>query len=131
MKKKWIRGLLSRGRLKKMFRIMRVTFILVCCLVFYASASTYSQNTRFTLNYQNATILELIQDIESQSKFVCLYQISDLNLSKKVNAVFKNAKIEEILDVALKGEGLPADCKFAGAMIGSGLRSPKMKNENI
>ncbi|MEI7423897.1 MAG: TonB-dependent receptor [Prolixibacteraceae bacterium] len=85
---------------------MRVTFILVCCLVFYASASTYSQNTRFTLNYQNATILDLIKDIESQSKFIFLYQISDLNLNKKVNADFKNAKIEEILDVALKGEGL-------------------------
>ena len=85
-----------------MFRIMKVTFILTCCLVFSATASTYSQNTRLTLNLKNATILDLMQDIESQSKFVFLYQASDLNLNKRVDADFKEAKIEEILDVALK-----------------------------
>jgi TonB-linked SusC/RagA family outer membrane protein len=47
-----------------------------------------------------------MQDIESHSKFIFLYQINDLNLNKKVNAEFKDAKIEEILDAVLKGEGL-------------------------
>ena len=85
---------------------MRITFIFVCCLVFYASASTYSQNTRLTLNLKNATILELMQDIESQSEFIFLYQASDLKQNKRVSADFKNATIKEILDVTLKGEGL-------------------------
>jgi len=106
MKKKLLRASLFKRRHKKMFRIMRVTFILVCCLVFTSTASTYSQNTKLSLSMQNATILELFRDIESQSKFVFLYQAVDLNLNKKVNADFKNATINEILDVALKGEGV-------------------------
>jgi len=78
----------------------------MCCLVFSATASTYSQNTKLTLNLQNVTILDLMQNIESQSKFIFLYQVNDLNLNKKVNVDFKDANIEEILDASLKGEEL-------------------------
>ena len=106
MKKKLFHAPLLVGRRKKMFRIMRITFILVCCMVFYASASSYSQNTKLSLNTKNSTIVELIRDIESQSKFVFLYQAEDLNLNKRINADFKDATIHEILDVALKGEGV-------------------------
>ncbi|MDX9882502.1 MAG: TonB-dependent receptor [Prolixibacteraceae bacterium] len=106
MKKKLFHAPLLVGWRKKMFRIMRITFILVCCMVFYASASSYSQNTKLSLNTKNSTIVELIRDIESQSKFIFLYQAEDLNLSKRINADFKDATIQEILDVAFKGEGI-------------------------
>ncbi len=91
---------------KKMFRIMRITFFLVCCMTLYASGSIYSQNTRLSINGQDATIKELMQRVESQSKYVFLYQAGDLNLDKKVNQDFKNATIDEILRVILKGENV-------------------------
>ena len=104
MKKKLFHAFLSKGWHKKMFRIMRITFILVFGMVFYASASSYSQNTRLSLNMKNATILEMIRDIEAQSRFVFLYQAEDLNLDKKISADFNNVTIEEILNVVLEGE---------------------------
>ena len=93
-----------RGWYKKWVKIMRLTIVLVCSLFFYASGSTYSQNTRLSLDVQNSTLLELIQKIESQSKFVFLYQAGDLNLDKQVNTTFKDATINEILNVALQGQ---------------------------
>lgn len=106
MKKKLFPAPLPKGWSKKMFRIMRLTFILVCCMTFYASASSYSQNTKLSLSTKNSTIVELIRDIEAQSKFIFLYQAGDLNLDKRINADFKNASIQEILDVVLKDEGV-------------------------
>ncbi len=85
---------------------MRITFFLVFCMFFYASANSYSQNTRLNLTAKNSTIVELIQNIEAQSKFVFLYQAEDLNLDKKIDVDFKNATIQEILDVALEGESI-------------------------
>ncbi|MDD4193370.1 MAG: carboxypeptidase-like regulatory domain-containing protein, partial [Mangrovibacterium sp.] len=85
---------------------MRLTFILVCCMTFYAAASSYSQNTKLSLSTKNSTIVDLIRDIEARSKFVFLYQAGDLNLDKRINADFKNATIHEILDVVLKDEGV-------------------------
>ena len=95
-----------KGWYKKCFKIMRLTILFVFGLVFYASGSTYSQNTKLSLDIQNSTLLELIQKIESRSKFVFLYQANDLNLDKRVNATFKDATIDEILTVALQGQGV-------------------------
>lgn len=91
-----------RGWCKKCFKIMRLTILLVFGLVFYASGSIYSQNTKLSLEIQNSTLRELIQKIESESKFVFLYQAKDLDLNKRVNAIFKDATIDEILNVALE-----------------------------
>ena len=105
MKKNCFGASCYKGWHRKMFRIMRITFILVCCFVFYASGNTYSQ-TRLSLNAFDVTIEELIQQIESQSKYVFLYQASDLDLRKKINQEFKNATIDDILKVVLKDENV-------------------------
>ncbi len=89
---------------KKMLRIVRLTFVMIFCLVLSTEGSVYSQNTKLSLNAKDVTLLKLFQEIESQSRFVFLYRADDLDLNRKVNRDFKDASIEEILSEALKGE---------------------------
>jgi TonB-linked SusC/RagA family outer membrane protein len=91
---------------KKCLRIMRLTILLMLGFVFYASGSIYSQTTKLSMDIQNTTLSELIQQIESQTKYVFLYQAKDLNMEKRINATFKNATIHEILDVALEDQAV-------------------------
>jgi TonB-linked SusC/RagA family outer membrane protein len=89
---------------KKMLRIVRLTFVMIFCLVLAAKGSVFSQNTKLSLNAKDVTLLKLFQEIESQSRFVFLYRADDLDLNRKMNRDFKEASIEEILSEALKGE---------------------------
>ena len=104
MKKNMDHISLCREWCKKMLKIVRLTIIMVFCLVFYASGSIYSQNTRLSLTAKDITILELFREIESQSRFVFLYQADDLQLNRKINRDFRNESIGEILNEALEGQ---------------------------
>lgn len=83
---------------KKTFLTMRISLFLILLSAFQALAgSSYSQNTRLSLNLNNTTIREVLGQIESQSEFYFLYNNQLIDVERKIDLDVKNEKIEKIL----------------------------------
>jgi TonB-linked SusC/RagA family outer membrane protein len=71
-------------------------FIFVSMLT--ASASSYSQQTKFTLSLNGVTVREVFREIEANSKFILLYNEKQLDVNRKVDVSVENQTVESILD---------------------------------
>lgn len=82
-------------------RVMKITMILLTCLLVKVSAFTYGQ--RITLHKQNSNISTVLREIRQQSGYDFFY---DADLFKKSNVVsinLSNASIEEALHACFTG----------------------------
>ena len=110
MQKKWLIGIPDRESQKKLWKIMKLTIVLLIGFMMTVSAvNTYSQKTRLDINLSNTAIKGLFEYIEQNSEFVFLYRSEDFNIAKKVNVDLKDATINQILDEALSGEKVVYD----------------------
>jgi len=55
--------------LRKMFVIMKLTTLFIVIALFQVSAKTYSQSTRLSLKFENATLESVFSKIEASSEF--------------------------------------------------------------
>ncbi len=107
MKKRIMRNeVLQISLARKLLMVMKITFVLLLVGLMQVSASTYSQNTKLTLNLKNVKIAELFEEIEKNSEFRFFYDSSEIDLSKKVTVDMKKSNIEQILNVAFLETGL-------------------------
>jgi TonB-dependent starch-binding outer membrane protein SusC len=110
MQKKCLIGVPDREGQKKLWKIMKLTIVLLIGFIMTVSAAnTYSQRTKLDVNLSNASIKDVFQYIEQNSEFVFLYRNDDLNTSKKIDVELKDASINQILDQTLKDEKVVYD----------------------
>ena len=109
MKKKWLTDSHDPGILKKLGRIMRLTFILIIGFGITVHAKSYSQTTHLDIRLNDQSIRDVFEYIEDNSEFVFLYKNEDFNQNKRVNVRMKDATINQILDKILEGEGVVYD----------------------
>ncbi len=94
---------LERGEflkyLRKTMRIMRLSLFLIMISTAMAfSATSYSQNTKLTLDLNNATVKEVIKAIEDQSEFLFFYQEKHVDLNRQVTLHATEQDVETILN---------------------------------
>lgn len=91
---------LSKGEIKKILKTMKVTIclLLMSLTLTLANEATYSQKTRLNVNLRDATLKDLINEIESQSEFIFIYSEDFVDLNRKVNINVKNQTVDKILD---------------------------------
>ncbi len=83
---------------RKTLLIMRVSLFFILFSTFQVLAgASYSQTTRLSLNVNNATIKDVLGQIESQSEFYFLYNNQLINVERRVDMKVKSEKIEKIL----------------------------------
>ncbi len=107
MKKNWINGtVLSLNPFRKLFLIMRLSFVMILCCLIQVSASTYSQNTLLDIRLENASVKKLFKNIKAQSEFTFVYNVDDIEELGSITCDFSKATVEEILDYCLKGTNM-------------------------
>ncbi len=104
MKKIYENGNWPCQALKKILLVMKITSVIILISIMHVSATVYSQSTKLSLNMQEATIKEVLQKIESLSEFRFIYQNEQVDLSKKVDAKFKEKNVEAILNRIFEDE---------------------------
>ncbi len=106
MKKKlMVRKALKVFPPSKMFFIMKLFVIIICLSSFMAApSSSYSQDTKLTLNVVNTSIKQVLTEIEENSEFFFVYNNNLINVEKKVSFDVNNSKISNILETLFKGE---------------------------
>ncbi len=91
---------------KDLFKIliaMKFAILFILLTTTQLFATVYSQNTKLSLNLNNATIIDIFENIENNSEYKFLYHDDLVKNEVQANVSFKNQRIEEILDDVLKG----------------------------
>lgn len=90
----------------KTIRIMKITTILLLCVVCSLSATTsYGQSYKLSISKQNSSILEILRAIEEISEFTFFFNDNAVNANQKASVNVKNATLEEALQQVLRNTG--------------------------
>lgn len=102
MKKKWL-FLQFKPEVSKLLKKMKITvFLLFVTVLGSLAADSYSQTTKLTLEINNSTVKEILNEIEAQSEFRFFYSGS-VDVERKTSVSTKNSKIFDILDDIFEG----------------------------
>lgn len=82
---------------------MKLLSFLLFLSVASIASTTYSQQTKFTLNLADVTVEEVLKKIEENSEFIFLYSEKTVDLSRKVKISADSQNINFILDQVFKG----------------------------
>ncbi|MBL7967074.1 MAG: TonB-dependent receptor [Prolixibacteraceae bacterium] len=70
------------------------------------AVDTYSQQTKLTLKFNQATLESVLNEIENQSEFYFLYNQDFVKTNKTVDLEVKGQKIESVLDALFTGTNI-------------------------
>lgn len=102
MKKNWL-YLQFEPEVYKLLKKMKITvFLLFVTVLGSLAADSYSQSTKLTLEINNSTVKEILNEIEDQSEFRFFYSGS-VDVERKTSVSQKNSKIFDILDDIFDG----------------------------
>jgi len=85
---------------------MKLTFLLIFLCFLQVSATVYSQSTKFSFKVDNKEIVEVLREIEDQSKFRFFYLREQVDVNRRVSITVNDATIEQILDELFKDKDL-------------------------
>ena len=100
---------INRPVLKKLWatktlRTMRLTFyVLIFTVVQGYALSGYAQITKLNMDRKNATVREVLQEIENMSEFRFLYNSKMVNADRELNIEFNDFTIDKALEQLFKG----------------------------
>jgi len=100
-------------------------------LMSLSAASTYSQNTKISLNIENATLIDVFKQIEFQSEFVFIYKNETINLDKKVDVKVEGTTVDKILEKVLNNSGVKFEINNKQIIITPNREIPSNKNEKL
>lgn len=100
---------------------MKKTFILFFLLllgyVMQASEVVKAQNVRIDLDIQNASLSQVLWELEKRTDFVFFYNVDDVSNVKGLSMSYKKATLMEILDKLLKNTKLTYEIKTGTVVI--------------
>src|SRR5690554_5448735 len=93
-------GICKIPGLIKILKFMKLTVFLILISVGCALAGkSYSQTTLLSLEMNNSTIKEILDEIEGQSEFRFMYSGKFVDVNREVSLDVKNRNVEAILDI--------------------------------
>lgn len=103
MKKKfYVRTFHEIGEFKKLYLIMRLSFMMLLVSSLSVIGNSYSQSTKFSFQLSNATVKDVFQQIERNSEFIIVYSDDMIDVTREVSLKVADASVEKILDQILK-----------------------------
>jgi len=89
--------------LSGIIRIMKLTTFLLLITLVGASAEGFSQTGAFSMKARDTTVKDVLREIEDQSDYFFMYNDRKIDVQRKVNLEFNNAKVEEVLQSLFEG----------------------------
>ena len=99
-------------QVEKFVRFMKLTALLVILALSQALAfDSYSQTTRLSLDMNNSTVKDVLNEIEQNSDYFFLYSNKLIDVDRKVNIQLTDKKIDVVLDEVFRGTNVKYDIK--------------------
>lgn len=95
-----------RYLMRKLLWSMKLTILLFLTSFLGAAASSYSQQTRFNMKFENIAIKEVFNVLKSRSDLQFFYSNDDFDVNAKVNIDLENATVDEVMKQLLKSSGV-------------------------
>src|SRR4030042_1452296 len=93
--------------LKKTILTMKLTvFLCALSIMNVLAIDSYPQNARLSLDLKSVTIEQVLDKIEEGSEFFFLYNSKLVDVTRKVDAYYKDMKIIDILEELFSGESI-------------------------
>ncbi len=89
-------------QLKKIYLIMKLTWLLILAICLQTTASVWSQTTNMSVKMNQTSLQELFTTIENNSGYRFFYNNDEVDVSQKVTVSATNKTIGEILNQAFK-----------------------------
>ena len=102
-KKRNVMSNLKLGSNEILLKMKLLTLLMFAAFV-SASASSYSQATKFNLNLKAVTVGDVFQKIEEKSEFVIIYNEKAIDVNRKVDVEVNDETVEKILDQIFNGD---------------------------
>lgn len=94
----------KKTKRERLMRIMKIGLLFIFLGVGICFANeTYSQETMFTVEYNNRTVKEIFREIERNSEYIFFYLDNSLDLKRKVSVRAENQQVHAILDQIFSG----------------------------
>ncbi|MGV8092346.1 MAG: TonB-dependent receptor [Mangrovibacterium sp.] len=85
---------------------MKLTITLTLVCIFAVHAGSYSQGTKLNLSIPEASIVQILKEIENQSGFYFFYNEEELKQQKAVELKVENVSVQQALDLILENTDL-------------------------
>ncbi|MEO1009941.1 MAG: SusC/RagA family TonB-linked outer membrane protein [Bacteroidota bacterium] len=85
---------------------MKLTTLFLLISLIKIQASTYAQNTRISLDMDNARMETIFNEIESLSEFRFLYNLEKIDIDRRVSVHAKKERISNILESIFEGTNI-------------------------
>lgn len=82
---------------------MKLTMFFLLATLIHVSASVYSQQTKLSISLQNASVREVLKQIEDQSDFFFMYKNENIDVNRIVTIDIKNKSVEYLLEELFRG----------------------------
>ncbi len=105
-KKRARRDFPIRNNLLKIVLIMKTTVFFLLIFISQLSASVYSQQTKLKVDFKQATIKEVIDEIEGQTDLTFFFSGDVLNVNQRITLKAKSISIDNVLELVGKQTGL-------------------------
>lgn len=110
---------------------MKLTLVMLLICLSPVVASTYAQTATVNISVQNATLENVLKQIEKQSEFLFFYNLEEINKDEKISINKKNANIQEVLDAIATKTGLKYTIKDRHIVLTSEGRSISTVTQQI
>ena len=98
MKKQWIHDLFHAGIKSKIWKIMRISvFFLFLFLIQAWGSSGYGQQSKLSFSLNDATVVDVLDEIEKQSDYYFLFNQKLVDVDRKVDLDTKGTSIDNVL----------------------------------
>ena len=97
MTKKKLYGIVYQKSIYKILLTMKLTFLLTFVTVFQLAATGYSQKARVSIHVNNASYLDVFNEIEKQSEYRIFYKVDQLDPDKRFDLAVKNETVADVL----------------------------------
>lgn len=95
------------GCSKIVWRTMRATIILIFLSAFQVySVPNYAQNKQLSIDIEDASLKQVLKDIERQSEFYFMYNDAQVDVNQNVSVNIRGKNIYHVLDKVLKNTGI-------------------------
>ncbi len=105
MKKKRIIPRQLKFNCQKLFKVTEISFVILLVGSLSLSATGLSQNNKVSIKANNATLLEIFDQIEAYSGYGFLFEDDQIDLSKTYSINVTDESITKVLDMLLEGKG--------------------------
>ena len=102
-------------RLPKIDLKMKLTTIFLIVSLFQVHANSYAQKTKLSLDFENANIGRLFNEIEETSEFRFLFESGQIDLDRRITIKVEKKRITDVLPLLFDGTNV--DYKIRGRQI--------------